>query len=149
MEIANGKYRARAIRGDFGFTQGGKEQVVVEFDLLDDDYQGRKINWFGYFTDKTTDRTLDSLRHCGWDGVDLQVLTGLGSTEVELIIERKEYNGKERTKVQWVNRLGSGFQQKAPMGADQAKAFAEKMKGKIIAHGQQYKAGGTTTKDPF
>lgn len=130
--IPQGKYRARAKNADFGFTLNGKEQVLVTFDLLDPDYDGETISWFGYFTDKTQERTMQALRYCGWQGDDVTNLDGISDQEVELVIEHETYEGKTRAKVKWVNRLGGGVTMKAPMAEAQRKAFAAKMKALAI-----------------
>ncbi len=66
-----GKYRARPIAAALGLTSKGTDQIAVTFELLDP--AGERITWYGFFTEKTTDRTLESLRHCGWKGNDLSI----------------------------------------------------------------------------
>jgi hypothetical protein len=98
-----GRFRGRAIEGAWGRSLGGTEQVAVMFHVLDTD---AKLTWYGFLTEKTSERTMNSLLACGVS--DLESLEGLGSDEVELVIEHEEYNGKTRAKIQWVNRLGTG-----------------------------------------
>lgn len=137
MAIQDGTYRARAVGAALGETKGGKEQVAVEFELLTDDLTpGQRITWFGYFTEKTTARTIESLRICGWTGSDLTDLEGIGANEVELVVENEEWEGKTRAKVQWVNKAGGGLSLAAPLSADKAKAFAARMKGAVLAFDQ-------------
>lgn len=54
----------------FGETKDGNPQVAVTFAILDGSQQGRRSTWFGYFTEKTTKRTIESLRYCGFKGDD-------------------------------------------------------------------------------
>src|SRR4051812_34947432 len=58
----------------FGKSKGkGTPQVVVAFEILRGPHAGQVISWFGYFTDNetATNRTLESLRICGFTGDDL------------------------------------------------------------------------------
>ena len=60
--LADGTYRARAIEGALGFTKGDKEQAAILLDVSEGEAEGQRITWFGYFTEKTTDRTMEALR---------------------------------------------------------------------------------------
>lgn len=126
------KYAARAKEWALGETAKGGEEVVVHFEILTPDAEMSAINWYGYFTDKTWERTIESLRICGWTGADLQSLDGLNANEVELVIEDEEYEGKMRARVRWVNRPG-GLSLKAPLSGDRAKSFAASMRDRIKA----------------
>jgi hypothetical protein len=122
----------RAIEWDLGYSESGKEQVAVAFQLEEGVDAGQRITWRGYFTEKTTERTLQSLRYCGWDGINLADLTGLDKNLVQLVIENEEYNGKTYSKVAWVNQLG-GLALKNRMDDKARAAFAAKMKGAALA----------------
>lgn len=127
--IPEGTYRARVKSADFGFTSKGTEQVQVVFDILDPDYDGETVLWWGYFTEKTAERTMQSLRYCGWKGDDVTNLIGISDNEVEVVVEHNTYQDKTNARVAWVNRLGGGgVSVKAPMPEDKRKAFAKKMK---------------------
>ena len=129
--IAAGKYRARVHKAELGYTQGGREQIGVSFALLDHD--GQFITWYGYFTDKTVERTMESLRHCGWKSDDLSDLEGISDNEVEIVVDHDTDERGKRAVVRWVNRLGAGVAIKNVMSDDQKKAFAKKMKGAAVA----------------
>lgn len=135
MEFADGNYLARGTQAALGETGTGKEQVAVIFKILAPGFEGKHITWFGYFTDKTADRTIESLRICGWAGSDLSDLSGIDTNEVELVIANEEYEGKTISKVRWVNRAG-GVGLAAPMSPEKAKAFAAKMKGAVLRYDQ-------------
>lgn len=147
--LPKGRYRARALQGEFGYSPNkGTEQVVVEFELLDEQWRSERVTWIGYFTGNTTERTLEALRFCGWTGDDVTDLTGLGNGEVSLVIDHEEYDGKLMAKVQWVNK-GGLLAMKAPMSPDQKKAFAAKMRGAAVksrAAVDQTAAAGTNGK---
>lgn len=135
--IPAGTYRARARGGSWGLgvTSTGKEQVGVLFDLLD--LEGRSIPYYGYFTEKTFDRTIESLRLMGWQGSDLTELNtaaaGLDTNEVNLVIEHEAYEGVVSAKVKWVNALGGGAILQQRLEGDQLKSFAQRMKAQILA----------------
>lgn len=128
----NGTYRARAVAGGLGETSTGKEQVGVDFQLLDPAFEGQHITWFGYFTDKTQESTIRTLRTCGWNGDDLTDLSGIDANDVHLVIENEEYEGKWRPRVRWVNPVG-GLALRSAMEPNKARAFAAKMRGAIAA----------------
>jgi hypothetical protein len=134
-EIEDGRYRARGVTAALGRTSTGKEQVAVEFELLDaEGNPGPHITWFGYFTDATYERTIEALRHCGWEGDDLANLSGVDANEVSLVIKAEEYNGKWTPKVQFVNAPGGGgLALREQLSAEEARAFAAGMKGRILA----------------
>lgn len=133
----NGTVKARAKEWALGHSSTGKEQIAVLFELTSGEHAGQSITWFGYFTDGAVDRTLDSLRYCGWQGDNLAELDSLDANEVELVLAEEEYEGKVRTKVQWVNRPAR-LALKEQMSAAQAAAFAQKMRGKAVAHRQKH-----------
>lgn len=130
MELNNGKYRARATEWDLAEAGTGSPQVAVGFELLDDGYVGRRITWYGYWSDAALEITVKALRACGWKGNDLLELSGLDANEVDLVIENEEYEGQWTPRVKFVNVPG-GLAIKAPMSDDKRKAFAAQMRQKI------------------
>jgi hypothetical protein len=144
--IEPGTYEARPTAAALGQTKGDKPCVGVEFELID---TGARISWYGYFTDKTTNRTIESLRFCGWSGSDLDNLSEIGTKEnltVQVVVEVEEYEGKQIPKVQWVNR-GGGLRLSNPMDVGQAKAFAASMRGAVMAY-DQAKGGQPAKQSP-
>lgn len=132
-----GTHKARAKEWALGVSSTNKEQIAVMFELLGGEHAGKHITWFGYFTDGTVDRTLESLRHCGWESDSLAELDTLGNCDVELVIEDEEYEGKWRSKVKWVNRIAK-LALKEQMNPAQVAAFAARMRGKTVASKQKY-----------
>lgn len=130
--IPKGRYRARAIPGSaqLGYTSKGTEQIVVEFELLDEQWAGRTMTWYGFFSEKTQERTIESLRIAGWSADDLTDMTGLGMSEVSLAVDHEEYKGKMHASIAFVNKPGG---LKSPMSDAQRKAFAARMKGAAVA----------------
>lgn len=126
-------YRAKAKTWGLGESGTGKEQVAVEFDVLTEGAAEKNLVWYGYFTDATLERTIESLRYMGWKGDDpSDGLPGLDANEVDIVVEDEEYEGKTYAKVQWVNRPG-GLALKAPLSEEKAKAFGASMRERIRA----------------
>lgn len=133
MEI--GTWKAKAKAGALGMTSTNKEQVAVEFEVTEGPNIGKRMTWFGFFTDNTTERTFESLRAAGWKGQDLSDLSDLSAAdvpEVSLVLENDTYEGKTSVKIRWVNRLG-GIPLKSQLDPNAAKAFAARMRGQVIA----------------
>lgn len=147
-------YRARAQAWALGNSkQKGTPQIAVTFTILTEGATHAALTWFGYFTDATTDRTIESLRHCGWQGDDLMQIaqgqagdgTGMDNNEVELVVEDEFYDGNWSTKVQFVNRPGSGVTLDV-MPPDRLQSFAASMRGHIRAFDAANKPKGGTAK---
>ena len=135
-------YAAKAKTWGLGTAgEKGTPEVAVEFEIVTPDADIRNITWHGYLTEATLERTVESLRNCGWKGDDVSDgLPGLDTNEVSLVIEDEEYQGKTYAKVQWVNKKG-GLALKAPMQQEQAKAFGASLRDKIRAIEAAKKAG--------
>jgi hypothetical protein len=132
MTLTAGTFNARGVSAGLGFTSNGAPQVAVELKVLDEGFVGETITWFGYFTEGTHERTIESLRTLGWKGDDLDNLDGIADNDVRIVLDEEEYDGKTRLKVKWINKAG-GLALKTPMTPEQARAFARQMKGAVLA----------------
>ena len=133
--IDKGTYRAVPVDAALGKTGTGKEQIAIMLELADD--SGRRIPWYGYFTDATFERTIESLRYMGWQGSDLSDFAfGLPegvSQEVEVVIDHEaDQEGTPRARVRWINS-GRGIAVKERLDEQQARAFGASMRGRIAA----------------
>lgn len=135
-----GRYTARAVEAALGHTSKGTEQVAVLFEVVFDDGSSERITWYGYFTEKTVDRTFESLQLCGCTGEPPFDFDNIGRNEVSIEVRNEaDQDGNMRPRVKWVNKLGAaGVALKDRMGEDQAAIFAKKMRGQFAA----YKAKG-------
>jgi hypothetical protein len=141
--IPKGSYRAVAVQVNvegfgptfvqFGETSKGNPQVVVNFEIIDGDMAGRRHAWWGYFTEATTERTVESLRYCGFKGDDLAgAMTQQLDQEVQIVVDHEEYQGKVRSRIQWVNRGGGGgYKLDKPMDKRSLTAFAARMRASV------------------
>ena len=133
--LAAGTYRGRPVAAKLGLTSTGKEQIAVQFAFTEP--VGEKLTWYGYFTDNTFDRTIESLRSCGWTGTDLTEFSGHTlpagfDQEVELVVQHETYENKTTARIAFINS-GGGLALKSVLPEDKAKAFAARMKGRIVA----------------
>lgn len=144
------KGKFRAVATDYTFAeskQKGTPFVRVPFRVKDGPHEGEYVPWDGFFTEGTAERTIESLRHCGctFPGDDLSNMEGLGSKDVEIVVEHEEWTNPEtnetktRARVAWVNSLGGGISEEQKMTGSKLTGFAAKMKGALIA--QRKKAG--------
>ncbi len=134
-----GTHKARAKEWDFGVSSNGNEQVAILFEITQGEHAGKTRTWFGSFSDAAIDRTLDSMRHCGWDGDSLANVENLQNNEVEIVIEEEEYQGKRREKIKWINKP-AGLKLQHQLAGSARDAFAAKLRGKVIAHKKKYGA---------
>jgi len=109
--------------------QGKTASVNVMFDLLDGPNKGEQITAYLYLSDKTEQRTCESLLHCGWTGKDFKTLPGFGTKDVYLVIEYDSYEGKMHAKVKWVNsgKRTAGVKDEDRMQDAEIKGFASRM----------------------
>jgi hypothetical protein len=129
-----GTYTARAVEHAFGRTSGGKDQVAVRFEITQDGpAKGRRLTWYGYFTDKTKDRTFESLEAAGWSGEALADMSGLGSCECAIVVAHEEdQEGMLRERVRWVNRIG-GLALKEELSQADVLTLDRSLKGDLLA----------------
>lgn len=133
MAYENGAFRAIARDFVLGKSSTGKEEISVLFEIVEDGTnKGKRITWYGYFTEGTIDRTLESCENAGWDGnsPDFQ---GIGSKECVIVIEDEEYQGKINAKVKWVNAGGRGLKKDAVLAGSDLIAFQSNLKAAILA----------------
>jgi hypothetical protein len=140
--IPEGNYKAKKVGGAFGYSKNDKEQAAILFELLDaGEYTGSQMTWHGYFTDRTEERTLKTLRGLGVSD-DFSNIGEASDVECSLKIKHEEYEGKVSAKIAFVN-FGGGLALARPMTDDQRKAFAAKMASKMRAVGEPQAAPAT------
>jgi hypothetical protein len=126
------KARALGDTFEFGFASTGTEQVGVRVVVVGGDYDGHEFTWYGYFTEASEDRTIDSLKIMGWDGTDVVSLPGLGSTEFELQLEEQlDEQGHPYWRPTFVNRMGVAMKQVMDPAAKAS--FAARINAKMRA----------------
>lgn len=114
--IAEGKYLAKAIGGKYGVSSEKKTPgvaVTVEFTYENKPHQ---LTWRGWFSEKTSERTIEALAIMGFDESKAVGQEGFGrehfdGSEFEIVVEHESFVGQDGTqkvspKVKWVNRVG-------------------------------------------
>ncbi len=157
MAIGNATYKARACGECVLGTSKNKGTPFLEFyfEIKAGENLGGKVRWTGYFTENTSERSIQSLQICGWQGDDLSEfadgkLHGLDTNDVDIVVELEKYTndqGEERTapKVQWVNKCGGFLNTESAMNETAAQSFGERMRGLVLAMKAKSK---TKEKDP-
>jgi hypothetical protein len=109
MAIEKGNHEARPVGYQFGKSKNkGTEQVSVTFQFVGGPNDGKRMTWNGWLTEKTVERTLEALEHCGWDGMNVKELKGFGTKSVELVIDEEAgTDGEMYPVIKWVNKLFS------------------------------------------
>lgn len=134
MAGTNRRYiRSKATEWQLGESDNGKPFLAVSFKIKDLDGEEKFVAWRGFFTEATTDRTVESMRYMGFEGDDLSQLEGLDKNEVDLVIEDEEYEGKTYARVKFVNKP-RGPSVKTVLEGQKLGAFAAAMKEKFRAH---------------
>lgn len=132
--ICIGVHRSRALRADL--TKSSKKDtpcVEVECQIVGGDDDGAVGIWQGWLTPAAMPFTVKALRCMGWQGDDLSELSTVGSKEFDITVGEEEYNDRVRSRIQFINELGSGGPATKPMTADEKKRFAAQMRGQVIA----------------
>lgn len=142
--IKDGKYKARATGQVVLGTSSKAKTPFIElyFRISEGEHEGEEARWTGYFGPKSSERTIESLQLCGWEGDDVgefadSELHGLDANEVQIVVELEEYETedgerKATPRVQWVNKLGGYLNVQNAMPASEAASFGERMKGLVL-----------------
>lgn len=144
--IPEGKYRARGVEGQLTESKNkGTPCVQVVVEIVDDgEHLGERMRWDGWLTDGTAQRTLESLRHLGWETDDLADLRGIDANEVQIVVEHEWNEEKQKSypRVKWISRLGGGakLNDEAKLDGVAAKALSQRFAA--MARGTRVVAGG-------
>ena len=126
--VPHGRLRAALVLPYvLGQAKTGTDQIGVQFRLLDDPWKGWTLPWYGTFSEAAFPMTYEGLKACGWRGERIDTLKAdlRNGTEVLLVVEAEEYEGRWRAKVRFVNppqsiRMHTIFtkEQRAALGVD-------------------------------
>lgn len=137
-----GKYAGKVIESALSETQKGDPQVALYCELGGEGPEkGIKLTYYGYFTEKTEEHTLNALRAAGWTGNDMTELADWKKAvpqplDVELVIEQEDVVDEQnqatgtRPRIRWINPQGK-IGVRTRMAPDKAAAFAQRMKGRL------------------
>lgn len=146
MLVPIGKYKAKAKSGGIGKSKAkGTRFADVRFEIVEGEYAGQFVGYNGYFTENTTDRTVESLRTCGCEFADGDIFNfdGIDTNVVQIVVEHDTYTPTEgekagqsqtKAKVAWVNELGGGgLPEEMRLDDNEKRAFQAQMKGLLLA----------------
>lgn len=137
--LPSGNYLARAVQQEvdgafvwaqFSESSAGNEQTQIQFEIVEGEHAGRKLLWWGSFSDGAFEITMKALRVMGFKGTNLLELpTQAIENEVSLVVIHDDYVGVTKAKVQWVNdpRGGGGVKVSKPVDGDKLRMFAARM----------------------
>lgn len=106
--------------------------AAVCFEVLNGPHAGQKITAFLYFSDGAVDRSLESLRACGFTGDDIDKFSDqTPDIECQIVVEHETYDGKTRAKVKWINSASRGFTFEKPLDAPSLRKYSAQLKSKL------------------
>ncbi len=155
--IPEGMYLARGMSMSDGKSKDkGTLGITVVFLVTQDGPQkGQMLEWTGWLTEKSKDRTAQSLVLCGFDGTDPETIK---KNEVLLVVEHEalppDPNNpsapeRKRARVSWVNDPARGGAGMVPLdGTERAQVMSD-LRGLIFAKREEMNkkaaAGGDTS----
>lgn len=101
-----GIYKTRCVAIGIETTQTGKDYVSADFDVETEDGEVFTVEWRGWLTEKTEDKTIKALRLMGWHGDDIfgdLVADGAMRNEVDVDVRHEEYKGKTTARIAFIN----------------------------------------------
>lgn len=129
MIFSPGTYAAKVTAHAITETKSGDPQAAVTFEFEVGEGK-RKITWFGSFKDKALPFTLKGLLACGLKGNNPAGPLEIGRG-VSIVIETEtDQQGKEQSRVRWVNAAG-GLRNVVPQQSAISKLAA--LEGAVMA----------------
>jgi len=146
--IEEGYYPARAYRVTdefgrdvycrFGKAKTGTNQCLILFEVTDGDHAGAVLPWFGSFSGNSWERTVESLRYCGFQGDDIMAINSQRlDRPVSIKVEHHEYAGRIYARVAFVNQAGGSAKLSHTLSATEMRAFAAHLKQRLGQLGQR------------
>jgi hypothetical protein len=171
--IPTGIYRGRGVSAQF--VKSSKKdtdgvEIICEI-TAEGVFKGRRLPCNCWITDdKSGERALESLKYCGWDGADLNVLNGFGTQDVDLVIQIEDPQPKPRdpqnptvdpgfypqkNRIAFINQAGSGAvgrgmteQEKLAFGARMTGLMGKVFPGGPVAQNGAQASGKKTATPP-
>lgn len=126
-------------------TQNSPFSAALSFEIINGPCAGQRLTAFLYFSDKisksgktTFERSLESLRVCGFTGDDLDRFADQHpDQEVSLTVKHETYTdektGQTKTtaKVAWINSPMRGFVIEKPLATTDLRRFSAQFKGAL------------------
>lgn len=159
-DVTAGEKVATIMHGRFIKSSKGTLGLEVQFEF-EEPSSGtpERLNWVGWLSPAALENSMETLVNVlgfnGNDSIDdngnLTDARALAYGEqVKLVVDIEEYNGKQRPRIQWVNRLGGSAFQNAPRESIKADLAAIGFKAAFLAAKQATEAESPKKPDaPF
>jgi hypothetical protein len=127
--LSAGSYRAKVLSRSITETKKGDPQATVVFEVLSG-AKSEKITWYGSFSEKAQKYTIQNLLTLGLQGNNPSGQLEIGR-EVEIVVDTEpDDEGRERTKVKYINKIGAI---RNAMSPEMAKAKLAALEGAVAA----------------
>lgn len=127
----DGTYKGHVADYGAATNSKGQPQIVVKFKIQTPEGD-QFLNWYGFFSEKSTPFTLKTLLLLGFTGNDISVLSqGVASNslsttqEYDLAIAKETWEGQTRTKIKFISLPGSQGIKNAVTGGEATKVLAK------------------------
>ena len=129
--IPAGTYRGKCtgVRDvKFGKTANGGEQIGLLFEIIDGEYRGARIAWYGSLTSTASIQFVRNvLLTCGWDGGSWTNLRGIDRRAVSLVVEEeRDPKGVIRPRLKYINAETS-VMMKEELSADEVSSLLDSL----------------------
>lgn len=127
--MEEGRYVATCVNIDFATTEKGNNYARLVMRIAPgEQFEGEDVFYYMYFTEKTSQRSVDTLRTLGWTGDNIADVTHHDiQTAVEIDVQRNEYEGKLSFRVGWINAIGEYGPLPKKMNDEQRTQFGREM----------------------
>jgi len=135
--LPEGTYKARGTEARAHVNHKGTDLVHAEFEVLEGEHAGTRIDDVWYLSGKGGSYTLEKLRMAGCDLADDEAtqLQDFGSVDCEIVVQHEVTpKGKTVARIQYVNEIGSMPKRKfEALSPSEAKAFNARWRATIKA----------------
>jgi len=149
-------HEGKPISGLRTSKKAGTPEFFILFEITEaGESKGKRVPWDGWLTESTEARTIEALLLCGLEGDDLSNPVGINKNEVLIVVDEEEYKQdvektdettgatiivqetRRSNRVQWVNDPARSASVHKPMEVQEAKQFASRFAGSILAARQR------------
>ncbi len=126
--IPVGEYPVKCINHRIGQAGTKTEQIGVRLQIVDGEYKGKSMLWYGFFTDKAIETTIKAMRALGFTGNELKDCSSMYMGTAMAVVEHETgEDGKTRSRVRWIN--GADVMMKEAYEGNDLAAFSARMRG--------------------
>lgn len=126
-QLPDGRHPAKFLGYDLGVAKTGREQIAALFEFTEAPFAGQQLTWYGSFTPEAFPITVRALKALGWRGERIDTLRNDAKvgTMVDLVCQVETFEGKQRSKIQFINRRGLKLER--PLDPGERRALAERV----------------------